>query len=229
MMQQIPLAALLFLALCAPAAAQQAAPPPAIPADAVAQPPGLPAIGKWMIDKDGSIAHWLGERVNGKALHEPINVILVDAGAASAADAQRRLIAAAIAAGYPPRFGHSTGYRGFIGGALYAQLPFGRDQAFSNRIFEESNNHGRVFGPHEFNGAYVFVGAFSREAVSFVHDPVHRYASFVQARDDFAAALDKRGFYRRAGAVPLGNAVAGDPQITTGDHDGSAVVLQTGK
>ena len=63
----------------------------------MANPPGLPAIGKWMI----------------------------------------------AAAGYPVRFGHSTGYRGLIGGDLHGQLPQGRDDAFADRIFEESNNHGR--------------------------------------------------------------------------------------
>jgi hypothetical protein len=76
-----------------------------------------------MIASDGTIAHWLGEIVDGKRLHEPINVILIDEVAASADDARQRLIAAAAAAGFPVRFGHSTGYHGFIGGALYSQLP----------------------------------------------------------------------------------------------------------
>jgi hypothetical protein len=58
---------------------------PAALADAeVAAPPGLPAIGKWMFGPDGAIAHWLGQTYEGKHLHEPINVILVDAGATSA-------------------------------------------------------------------------------------------------------------------------------------------------
>ena len=63
---------------------------------------------------------------------------------------RRGLLAAAARAGYPIRFGHSTGYQGFIGEGLYAQLPQGRDDAFSNDIFEVSNNHGRIFGPHQF-------------------------------------------------------------------------------
>jgi len=192
----------------------------------VAHPAGLPAIGKWMIARDGSIAHWLGQVYQGRHVHEPINVILIDAGAASADDAVARLLAATAAAGYPVRFGHSAGYRGLIGGDTYAQLPAGRDDAFSNRLFEESNNHGRVFGPHRFGNVYVFVGAFSRERVDLLRWPGHRYASFNQARDDFARDLDARTPFKSAATVPLGNAV-NDDQVTTGDHDGQAVVLRT--
>ena len=204
--------------------AEQAA--PAAPSNAdVADPPGLPAIGKWMIARDGSVAHWLGQIYLGKRLHEPINVILIDAAATSAEHATERLVNAAAAAGYPVRFGHSAGYRGFIGGEVYAQLPQGRDDAFSNRLFEETNNHGRMFGPHRFGAAFVFIGAFSRERVDLLRWPGHRYASFNQARDDFARELDARTVFKSAGTVPLGNALDTD-QVTTGDHDGRAVVLR---
>jgi hypothetical protein len=203
----------------------QVQPPVALAAEAIANPPGLPAIGWWMIARDGTIAHWLGEIVNGKRLHEPINVILIDDGAASADEASQRLIAAAAAAGFPVRFGHSTGYRGFIGGALHSQLPQGRDDAFSNRIFEERNNHGRIFGPHGFEGGYVFTGAFSRERVNLLECPGHRYASFNDARDAFARGLDARTAFKASGFVTLGNAV-NDAQITTGDHDGRAALMR---
>ncbi|AHB48735.1 hypothetical protein W911_10550 [Hyphomicrobium nitrativorans NL23] len=199
---------------------------PSIPQSEIASPAGLPAIGKWMIAKDGSIAHWLGERVDGKKLHEPINVVLIDASSSSADEARKALVAAATAAGYPVRFGHSTGYRGYVGGALYHQLPQGRDDAFSNRVFEETNNHGRIFGPHASEHGFVFIGAFSREAVNFLRDPPHRYASFNQARDGFARALAEHSRYRQTGTVPLGNAIANNPEVTTGDHDGLAVVLR---
>ena len=192
----------------------------------VAKPPGLPEIGKWMIDRDGSVAHWLGEIYDGKHLHEPINVILVDAGASSAEDARRRLVEAATAAGYPVRFGHSAGYRGYIAGELYAQLPAGRDDAFSNRVFELSNNHGRIFGPHRTGEGYVFIGAFSREAVDLLRWPGHRYASFNQARDDFARELEARTPFKSVGSVDLGNAIVGNADVSTGDHDGRAVVLR---
>ena len=194
----------------------------------VAKPNGLPAIGKWMIDRDGTVAHWLGEIYQGKHLHEPINVILIDAGANGADDARQRLVQAATAAGYPIRFGHSAGYRGYIAGELYAQLPAGRDDAFSNRVFELSNNHGRIFGPHRVGAAFVFIGAFSREAVDPLRWPGHRYASFNQARDDFARELDRHTPFKSTGFVALENAIVGDANVTTGDHDGRAVLLHAG-
>jgi hypothetical protein len=202
--------------------------PITLAAEAVANPPGLPAIGRWMIARDGTIAHWLGEIVNGRRLHEPINVIMIDEGAASNEDATQRLIVAAAAAGFPIRFGHSTGYRGFIGGALYSQLPQDRDDAFSNRIFEESNHHGRIFGPHCFDGGYIFTGAFSRERVNLLEWPGHRYASFNDARDAFALGLDTHSTFKASGFVPLDNAV-NDAQVTTGDHDGRAALMRAPK
>ncbi|MBX9775804.1 MAG: hypothetical protein K2Y71_15600 [Xanthobacteraceae bacterium] len=207
----------------------QAQQPVTLAAGAVAHPPGLPAIGRWMIAGDGSIAHWLGETVDGRHLHEPINVILIDEGATSPDDARERLVAAAAAAGFPIRFGHSTGYHGFIGGTLYGQLPQGRDDAFSNRIFEESNNHGRIFGPHRLDGGgYIFIGAFSRERVNLLHWPAHRYESFNAAREALARGLDAHTAFKEAGFVPLDNAV-NDAQVTTGDHDGHAVLLRSPK
>jgi len=191
----------------------------------VAKPHGLPEIGKWMIDRNGTVAHWLGEIYKGKHLHEPINVILVDAGALSADNARQRLVEAATTAGYPIRFGHSAGYRGYIAGEFYAQLPAGRDDAFSNRVFELSNNHGRIFGPHAMDGAYVFIGAFSREAVDLLRWPGHRFASFNQARDDFARDLDRQTVFKSTGFVALDNALVGNANVTTGDHDGRAALL----
>lgn len=197
--------------------------------DNVATPQGLPEIGKWMLTGQGVPSDWLGEIYRGKNLREPINVIIVDEGAASAEDAKERLKAAAAKAGYPVRFGHSTGYRGLIGGSLYAQLPQGRDDAFSNDVFEVDNNHGRIFGPHPAGRAFVFIAAFSREDVDPFRDPGHRYASFNRARDDFTQQLDRATGYRISGFVPLGNALIDDPEFTTGDHDGMAVLLRAGR
>jgi hypothetical protein len=230
--QRIALVALFAAAGAVPMNAQQgepgALPSVTLAAEAVAHPPGLPAIGRWMIARDGTIAHWLGEVVDGKHLHEPINVILIDEGATSADHAKQRLVAAAAAAGFPVRMGHSTGYHGFIGGVLYGQLPHGRDDAFSNRVFEETNEHGRVFGPHRFDGGYLFIAAFSRERVNLLHWPAHRYESFNAARDGFARGLDEHTDFKASGFVPLGNAV-NDAQVTTGDHDGRAVLLRAPK
>jgi len=220
----IALAAALVVAFAAPSPAEEVPVTPT--ADVEATLPGLPAVGKWMIARDGTVAHWLGERYDGKRLYEPINVILIDEGATSAEDARHRLLAATKAAGYEVRIGHSTGYRGLIGGALYEQLPKGFDEAFSNHIFEETNNHGRVFGPHRVGDAYMFVAAFSRERVKILAWPEHRYGSFRQARDDFARHLAEKTAFKPQGLLPLGNAVDGDDAITTADHDGHAVVLR---
>jgi hypothetical protein len=191
--------------------------------------PGLPAIGKWMLTSQGVPSDWLGEVYQGRNLREPINVIIVDEGASSAEDAKARLLAAAAHAGYPIRFGHSTGYRGFIGGQLYTQLPQGRDDAFSNDVFEVSNNHGRIFGPHAFEQGYLFTGAFSREEVDPLRYPPHRYGSFNRARDDFTQRLDRSTAFKVSGFVDLGNALIQDPKLTTGDHDGMAVVVRAGR
>jgi hypothetical protein len=195
----------------------------------VAAPEGLPTIGKWMLTAKGVPSDWLGEIYEGRNLREPINVIVIDQGASSAEDAKARLLAAAARAGYPIRFGHSTGYQGLIGGQLYTQLPQGRDDAFSNDIFEVSNNHGRIFGPHQLGQGYLFAGAFSREEVDPFRDPGHRYGSFNRARDDFTQRLDRSTDFKVSRFVDLGNALIGDPKLTTGDHDGIAVVVQAGQ
>ncbi|HEX2255778.1 MAG TPA: hypothetical protein VHG92_03585, partial [Afifellaceae bacterium] len=213
-------------AVLAQSADSAAAPQFAFSPDDVASPEGLPAIGKWMIDPDGTVAHWLGSSYQGKHIRETINVILVDHGAASPQDAKERLLAAAAAAGYPARTGHSAGYRGYIGGEYYPQLPEERDHAFSNWPFELDNNHGRIFGPAPVDGGYLFIGAFSRERIDFFRDPPHQYASFDQARDDFTQTLAAGSSYEIAGFVDLDNAILGDPQVTTGDHDGRAVLMR---
>jgi hypothetical protein len=197
--------------------------------DNVASPKGLPDIGKWMLTHEGVPSDWLGEVYEGKTLREPINVIILDEAAASADDAKARLLSAAAKAGYPVRFGHSTGYQGVIGGQLYAQLPKGWDDAFSNDVFEVNNNHGRIFGPHRMGDVYLFVAAFSREDVDPFRDPGHRFASFNRARDDFTQRLDRATDYKVSGFVPLGNALVGDPRFTTGDHDGVAVMVRAGR
>jgi hypothetical protein len=195
----------------------------------LAAPEGLPSVGKWMMTAQGVPSDWLGEIYQGKNLREPINVIIIDEGASSADEATSRLLAAAANAGYPIRFGHSTGYQGAIGGQLYRQLPQGRDDAFSNDIFEVSNNHGRIFGPHPFGQGYLFIGAFSREEVDPFRDPPHRYGSFNRARDDFTQNLERRTAFKVSGFSNLGNALIDDPKLTTGDHDGMAVVVRAGR
>jgi len=192
----------------------------------VSQPAGLPAIGKWMLDSALQPAHWLGEIYRDKSLREPINIILADAVAKSSAEATERLEKFCKAAGYDIREGHSCDYHGLIGGQVYPQLPAGRYRAFSNMPFELDNNHGRIFGPYHFAGAWWFTAAFSRENVNPLEKIKHRYASFNRARDDVARQLDEKSPYRICGFVPLDNALIDDPHLTTGDHDGVAVLLR---
>lgn len=197
--------------------------------DDVVQPTLLPNIGKWMLDPDLTPAHWIGEVYYGKTLREPINIIIVDQVANSPEEAKKRLIEACSAAGYPSREGHSSGYLGYIGGRLYAQLPEGQDHAFSNAPYFINNDHGRLFGPYSHQGAYLFIGALSREKVVPWAKIKHQFVSFNQARDDFAENISRKTEYQVSGYVNLSNVIVNDPKITTGDHDGIAVSLKAGK
>ncbi len=203
-------------------------PPPWQPApEAVAYPRGLPQIGKWMFDAQYEPAHWLGELYRGKRLREPINVIIMDTTAGSADEARKRLLQNFAAAGYLVRERHSTGYLAYIDGVVYEQIPDGKKQAFSNEPFETDNNHGRMFGPHPYRGAWLFIGAFSRERMDLLEKVKHCYASFNQARDDLSQRLDMKTDYKIKAFLDLDNVLIGDPTFTAGDHDGVAVLLTT--
>ncbi len=83
-----------------------------------------------------------------------------------------------------------------------------------------------MFGPHRFGEAFVFIGAFSRESVDLLAlagAPLLR-RSIGRVTISRATSMP-RTVFKSAGAVPLGNAVD-DDQVTTGDHDGRAVVLR---
>jgi hypothetical protein len=191
-----------------------------------AAPPGLPEIGLWMLSRDGRVADWLGEPCKGKRLLEPINVIIVDPIATSSAEAASRLLAACGKAGFPQREGHSSGYSALIGATALSQFPPGSEDSFSDALFTFSNDHGRIFGPIEWNGAYIFTGAFSREGVDVVTKVKHLFQSFDRARDAFTQKMTSKGEYQVSGFVSLGNAILVDDALTTGDHDGVAVLLK---
>jgi hypothetical protein len=195
--------------------------------EAVAYPRGLPQIGKWMLNAQYEPAHWLGELYRGKHLREPINIVVMDTVAQSAQEARKRLLQNFAAAGYLVREGHSTGYRAYIDGVVYGQIPDGKEQAFSNEPSEMHNNHGRVFGPHPYRGGWLFIGAFSRERMDLLEKVKHCYVSFNQSRDDLSQRLDMKTDYKIKAFLNLDNALIGDPVSTTGDHDGIAVVLTT--
>jgi hypothetical protein len=190
-----------------------------------AHPMGLPEIGKWMVEPDLGYAHWLGESYEGKRLREPINIIITDAYAEDAGQAVERLLAFCAKAGFKSRLGHSSGYFGWIDGRLYPQVPSQRHHCLADEPFEVNNNHGRFFGPARWERGFVFLGALSREKVTPFSRLKHEYVSFDRARDAFAAALvEKAGFSLRDDLL-LKNAILGDRETGTGDHDGVAVWL----
>jgi hypothetical protein len=168
-------------------------------------------------------------RVQGKALREPINVVLIDAVAASAQGAVVRLLRACREAGYTAREGHSSGYRAYIGGVLFEQLPVGRGRAFADEPFELHNNHGRIFGPFRFRHGWLFIAALTREKFDPITKTEHVFVSFNRARDDFARKLSAASHYKVVRGIVLGNALADDPVFTTADHDGRAVLLKAQK
>ena len=177
-----------------------------------------------MVDPDRVPAHWIGEIIHGKTLREPINIVLLDPLGGSVEESKTRLIEGCSQAGYPSRRGHSSGYSGCIDGQLYGQLPEGEDDAFSDAPFVLDNNHGRIFGPSDQNSHYLYLGAFSREKVVPLAKVRHQYVSFNRARDDLAGRLVQSGTHEITGYVSLDNVLIDGP-ITTGDHDGIAVVL----
>jgi hypothetical protein len=217
---------LLSLALAAAGGQAAGALKPPDPSD-VAIVGGYPAIGKWMIASGGGIADWLGRPYRGETLFEPVNVIVYDSVSKTEEEAFTRLEAAAAVVEFEMRDGHSKGYSASIGGTVFEQLPRGHGKAISDGPFEFANNHGRLFGPFRWGGGWLFTGAFSRETTDIITKVKHHYASFNQARDAFAWALDREGAYRVSGFVALGNTIIGSPLFCTGDHDGLAAYIVT--
>ena len=130
------------------------------------------------------------------------------------------------AAGLPSRVGHSTGFKGYIGGTLYAQQPSGLVSAYSDKSFLVRNNHGRLFGPAAAQGGgYVYSGAFSIEdfVMRYLVLPSHTYVSSNPARDALAAGFVASG-QTQLPSIDLQNAY-NTADTTTGDHDGKAALI----
>ena len=191
-------------------------------------PEGL-QIGRWLLTGREVPANWLGQKFQGKMMREPINVILVDEVAATPDAAVQYLLESCEAIGYLSRPGHSSDYRGQIGNVIYSQLPQEENHAFSNAMYIFPNNHGRIFGPHFFAGRYYFAGALSRESINLFSEVRHVYASFEKAKQDFAVRMKAGGRYSVVGAVAMENAFSPNESMTTGDHDGTAILLRRGK
>ncbi len=190
-------------------------------------PPGqLPAIGKWMITPAGKVANWLGQKADGREVLEPINIIVLDSVAKSGGEAESRLVAACSAAGFAVREGHSSGYGGIIDGFVYPELPRGPGDCFSDEPFVLPNDHGRIFGPHASQEGWLFSGAFSREGIRIGQKIPHVYESMNRARDAFVRGMTVSAGYEVVDFVDLGNAILGDRERYSGDHDGIAVFLR---
>ncbi|WP_142271559.1 hypothetical protein [Mycobacterium sp. AT1] len=184
-------------------------------------------IGTWLLQPNGKIANYGGVRHGGKTVLEPVNVIILDPTSTSSAESAARLDAAMTRAGFPAQPIHSTGFSGIINGASYGQQPTGFLQAFSDNFFLFPNDHGRMFGaaPAANGAGYVWSGAFSTEQLNPANPFTHEYVSSETARAALARRLVASGAATVVGVVPLGNAYD-DGTLTTGDHDGYAVVLQ---
>ena len=191
-------------------------------------PEGL-QIGRWLLTGREVPANWLGQKFQGKMMREPINIILVDEVAATPDAAVQYLLESCEAIGYLSRRGHSSDYRGQLGNIIYSQLPRQENHAFSNAMYILPNNHGRIFGPHFFAGYYYFSGALSREAINLFAEVRHVYASFEMAKQDFAARMQASGRYFVVGAIAMENVFLPSESMTTGDHDGTAVLLRRQK
>lgn len=185
-------------------------------------------IGKWMLEPNGQISDYGGQLYDGRTLLEPINVIIVDPTSKTKWAATRKLNAAMLWSGFPPRPIHTNGFRGRIDDVTYGQLPRGFLQGFSDNSFLVTNDHGRVFGPDpvETNTGFVWSASFGTEDFgTYDSRPAHLYVSSETARTALASSLVRSGRATVVGMVPLGNSYNTDT-ITTGDHDGYAVVLQ---
>lgn len=187
-----------------------------------------PPLYAWMLKPDKQRADWLGIKFKGKTLHEPINILICDSFSRSAQEAETKLLSACSNADYLDRYGHSSDYIAMINGVAVSPFPNLKKHSFSDRIFAEANNHGRIFGPVFFKDKYWFYAAFSREKVHI--EPLeHTYASFNHARDSFAWSLDATGLYNVKCFVNLGNIILSSKTECSGDHDGIAVLLEAEK
>lgn len=199
------------------------------PSDVVQTPYG--ELGKWMLNPDGSVANWGGQKYFGnKTLVEPINVILVDPTSTTPEESTAKLNKDMTKAGFPAQQVHSTGFQGNIDGTIYGQQPSGPLQAFSDNLYVLPNDHARVFGPAPVaqadGGGYVWTAAASTETPGIYAGAfTHRYVSFDLARDILVIRLLLSGGATFVGVVPMNNQY-NDGTVSTGDHDGYAVVLQ---
>lgn len=211
---------------------------PVIGTNPVSTAPGVPSPGDvvhtpygdvdtWLLEPSGQISDFGGQHLDGKTLVEPINVIVVDPTSTTAHEATAKLNADLRLAGFPAQPIHTPGFLGVIDGKTYSQQPTGVLEAFSDNFFLLPDDHARAFGPAPVQDGtgFVWTVAASREQIGLDGlTPTHVYISYDAARDELARRLIDGGA-TLVGMVPLSNAYD-SATVTTGDHDGYAIVIQ---
>ncbi|MDT5150212.1 MAG: hypothetical protein QOI01_1945 [Mycobacterium sp.] len=200
------------------------------PGDVVDTPYGR--VGKWMLTSDGEqVANWGGQIYGDKTLREPVNVIIVDPNSKTPGESTARLNSAMFWSGFPAQPIHSTGFDGTVLGTTYDQLPGdGTEAAYSDLPFFLPNDHARVFGPAPVAAAdgtgYLWTAAASTEVPGIYDNQfTHRYLSYDLARDMLALRLILSGQATFVGVQKMDN-VYNEGTVSTGDHDGYAIVLR---
>jgi hypothetical protein len=191
---------------------------------------GVGNVGKWMLQSDGTVSNYGGQTYGGKTMVEPVNVIIIDPTSTSAAESQAKVNKDLALGGFPIQPVHSGGFQGTINGVTYQQKPALPLTAYSDNSFLVQNDHGRLFGPAPATSGtgYVYTGAFSTETPGISENgiPGHTYVSSNEARDELALRLLASGQVSSITYVKLDNAIdPNDPNYTTGDADGYAVVI----
>ena len=194
-------------------------------------------LGKWMINKKGEVADWVGlPYCTGdvcKTMQEPINVIIT-VSAKNKLDAERKLNFTMRRAGFPPSVFSSVGYQGIVGDQTSGQMPRGGilglgvlgpgniqsgllgalagiGPAYRDAPFWEANAHLRTFGGvQDSDGNWVFTASVSDEYLA--KDPAtgkttHAYESFDQARTKLLDAMVKKTGATDKGKVEMFNAI----------------------
>ena len=185
--------------------------------------PEFPEFGKWLYDSKKKPSLWLNRKINGKLICEPLNIIIEDSVSQTPEESKELLYFSLRKAGFKIRWGHITPRFAMIQGIFYNHLPEKSFHAFSGRIWIFENNHGRFFGPVQFNDNYYFCGAVSKET-----GITHKYISFAKARDKYSQMLDKYSNIKIKSLVALDNFMENE-STTTGDHDGNAILMSVRK
>lgn len=201
-------------------------------------------LGKWMINKNGDVADWVGLAYNGKTMQEGINTIFV-VQAATERKAEKLLNKSLKQAGFGASCCSSIGYQGIVKTETYQQYPrggifgqgvgligklFGIGPAYRDAPFNKPNTHLRTFGgAADGKGNFVFTASVSKETLVKVDGKVtHAYESFDTARTALLDAMLGKGA-TNLGKVEMGNKIpADDPTYTTGDADGLAQIIGVG-